>query len=164
MKRELQRGVAVIEMAIIMIPMLILCLGIVEIGRALYTYNGLVKASRGAVRYLSTQSLASPPAGETAASLRLKARSLAVCGALDCSGGAEPLVPGLTLAHVQVCDPLSCPATHNNVSTGQGTTNLVSVTIGASGATSYQFSFIVPWVVPGLSFTPVSATMVSQFY
>lgn len=164
MNTQQQRGVAAVEMAIILIPMLILCLGIVEIGRALYTYNGLVKSTRGAVRYLTAQSLASPPAGETAASIRLKARSLAVCGAYDCAGDAQPLVPGLTLAHVQVCDPLSCPATHNNIATGQGTADLVSVTIGATGGLPYAFSFIVPWVLPEISFTPVSTTMVSQFY
>lgn len=163
MKLHSQRGVAAVEMALIMVPMLILCFGIVELGRALYMYNGLVKSTRGAVRYMTSQSLSSPPAGETAATIRLKARSLAVCGAYDCAG-KDPLVPGLVLAQVSICDLLSCPTTHNNVSTGQGTANLVSVTIGGTGAAAYDFTSIMPWVIPDMAFAPVTATMVSQYF
>lgn len=158
-----QQGVAAVELAIIIIPMLILCFGITELGRALYQYNGLVKATRGAVRYLTAQSLASPPPGETADSIRLKARSLAVCGQESC-GSATPLVPGLTLAQVSVCDRLACPSTHDNVQTGQGSVNLVSVTIGGTGAAAFNFTSLVPWVVPSISFSPVTATMISQFF
>lgn len=164
MKYQRQKGVAAVEMAIILLPMLILCFGILEIGRALYVYNGLVKSTRGAVRYLTAQSLESPPAGETAESIRLRARSLAVCGAFDCSGSVTPLVPGLTLAHVQVCDPVACPTTHNNIPTGQGTADLVSVTIGGPGGTPYTFTTVIPWGMADLSFTPVTTTMVSQFF
>lgn len=155
-----ERGVAAVEMAIILIPMLILCFGITELGRALYQYNGLVKAGRGAVRYLSQQSLASPPALETADGIRLKARSLALCGDFNCDGKA-PLVPNLTLAMISVCDPVSCAATHANVPTGEGTTSLVTVTIGAGDA-AYNFTSLVPWVVPSITFGPVATTMASS--
>lgn len=155
-----QRGVAAVEMAIIVLPMLILCFGITELGRALYQYNGLTKATRGAVRYLSQQSLASPPAGQTADGIRTNARSLALCGALDCEG-RPPLVPNLSLGMISVCDPVSCPSTHANVSTGQGTTSLVSVVIGA-GTNRYAFTSVIPWVIPSMSFAPVGITMVSS--
>lgn len=161
-----QRGVAAVEMAFIVMPLLILCFGITEIGRALYSYNGLVKAARGAVRYLSVQSLDNPPVGETADSIRLKVRSLAVCGATDCSAPNAPaaLVPGLTLAQVSLCDPIICPATHHNVPTGQGGLDLVSVTIGGQGDAAYSFTSAVPWVVPSITFSPITATMAGQFY
>lgn len=158
-----QQGVAAVELALIIGPMLILCFGITELGRALYQYNGLVKATRGAVRYLTAQSLASPPPGETADSIRLKARSLAVCGKEDCSTTA-PLVPGLTLAQVSVCDLVACPSTHGNVQTGQGSVNLVSVTIGGTGTAAFNFTSLVPWVVPSITFSPVTATMAAQFF
>lgn len=148
------------EMAIILIPMLVLCFGITELGRALYQYNGLVKSVRGAVRYLSQQSLANPPTGETADGLRLKARSLALCGDVSCSG-KPALVPNLTLDMISVCDPVSCPATHNNIPTGEGTTSLVSVRIGAGGA-SYPFTSLVSWVVPNIAFGPISITMATS--
>lgn len=148
------------EMAIILIPMLILCFGITELGRALYQYNGLAKATRGAVRYLAQQSLASPPTGETADGLRLKARSLALCGDFDCDG-KPALVPNLTLAMIAVCDPVACAGTHANVPTGEGTTSLVTVTIGAAD-TGYAFTSIVPWVVPSITFGPIGVTMASS--
>ena len=46
MKQQGQRGVAAVEMAIVLIPMLVLCFGVLEIGRALYLYNGLVKSTQ----------------------------------------------------------------------------------------------------------------------
>lgn len=156
-----QRGVAAVEMAIIILPMLILCFGITELGRALYQYNGLVKATRGAVRYLSQQNLASPPIGETADSIRLRARSLALCGNFVCTD-RSPLVPNLTLAMIDVCDPVACPLTHFNVSTGQGTLSLVSVTIGSGQSARYAFQSIVPWVVPNITFSPVGITMAAS--
>jgi len=155
-----QRGVAAVEMAIIVLPMLILCFGITELGRALYQYNGLVKATRGAARYLSQQNLASPPAGQTAEGIRTNARSLALCGAFDC-GQSEPLVPNLTLAMISVCDPVLCPDTHANVSTGEGTTSLVSVTVGGGDAV-YAFESVVPWVIPDINFSPVRITMAAS--
>lgn len=148
------------EMAIILLPMLILCFGITELGRALYQYNGLVKATRGAARYLSQQNLASPPAGQTAEGIRLNARSLALCGAFDCAERG-PLVPNLALSMISVCDPVLCPDTHANVSTGEGTTSLVSVLIGG-GESTYAFSSLVPWVVPDIDFSPVRITMASS--
>lgn len=159
-EKRSQRGVAAVELAFVLLPMLVLCFGITEMGRALYQYNGLVKSVRGAVRYLSQQSLASPPPGETAEGLRLKARSLALCGALDC-GDKSPLVPGLTLAMIGVCDEVACAATHANVPTGEGTASLATVNIGA-GAEPYRFTSLIPWVVPSVSFKPIAITMVSS--
>lgn len=155
-----QKGVAAVEMALVLIPMLILCFGITELGRALYQYNGLVKATRGAARYLSQQSLASPPPGETADDLRLKARSLALCGAYDCAD-KPALVTGLELAMISVCDPVSCVATHANALTGEGTISLVSVTINA-GSSKFNFTSLVPWVIPDITFSPISITMASS--
>ena len=155
-----QRGVAAIEMAIILVPMVILCFGITELGRALYQYNGLVKATRGAARYLSQQNLASPPTGETADSLRANARSLALCGSFNCTNRPTQ-VKNLTAAMISICDPVSCAATHANVSTGQGTTSLVSVVIGA-GDNRYAFTSLVPFVIPNIRFSPVGITMASS--
>lgn len=159
MNKRKQDGVAAVEMALIMTPALLLCFGITELGRALYQYDGLVKAARGGVRYLSQQSLASPPPGEDAASLRLKAKSLVVCGDFDC-GGKTPLVPGLTLAMISVCDPVGCPSTHANVPTGEGTVSVVSVTVGT--ASPFSFTSIMPWAVKSLNFGPVSISMASS--
>ena len=148
-------------MAIVAVPLLVLCFGITELGRAVYQYNGLIKATRGAARYLSQQNVASPAVGDTAADIRLRARSLALCGSLAC-GTEAPLVPNLTLAMIDVCDAVSCPDTHANISTGEGTTSLVSVTIGNGQGQRYVFHSLLPWLVPDLTFSPVGITMAAS--
>lgn len=158
-----QKGVAAIELAVILLPLLILCFGITELGRALYYYNGLDKATRGAVRYLSTFDMSAPPVGETAASIRTKAQLMAVCGSVSCNPSA-PLVPGLAVANVSICDPVACTATHKNVLTGQGSVSLVTVTVGGTGNATYSFTSIVPWVIPDFSYAPMSSTMASQYF
>lgn len=169
MKSEKQKGVAAVEMALVLIPMLILCLGITELGRALYQYNGLVRAVRGAVRYLAQQDLANLSAGELS-SVRSKAINLAVCGEQDCTG-KQPLVVGLSAAQVSLCDYLDdlnyykgppCSSTYKNTATGQGTVDLVSVTIG--GVQAFNFTSVASWVIPDMAFSPIQATMASRFF
>lgn len=159
MKTRKQNGVAAVELALIFIPLLLLCFGITELGRALFQYDGLVKSARGAARYLSQQSLASPPAGETADSVRLKAKSLALCGEYSCTG-KPALVSGLSIGMISVCDPVACPGTHQNVLTGEGSVSLVSVNIGSSS--SFSFSSMVPWAIASFSFGPIAITMASS--
>jgi len=151
-----QKGVAAVELALVLIPMLILCFGITELGRALYQYNGMVKATRTGVRYLSQHSFG----GADADAIRLKGRSLALCGFDDC-GGKPPLVTGLTLAMISVCDPASCVGTHDNMPTGDGPTDLVSVYINAGGS-KFSFTSLVPWVIPDITFSPISITMAAS--
>lgn len=50
-----QRGVAIIEFALILPLLLLLSFITFEFGRALYQYNVLVKSTRDSVRYLSMQ-------------------------------------------------------------------------------------------------------------
>lgn len=163
-----QRGVAAVEMAIIVLPMLLLCFGITEIGRALYQYNGLVKATRGAARFLSQQNLASPPPTSSAEIIREQAKSLAYCGKLDCKDDGDPKtppilpnVPALEFDMISLCDPVACPTTHANISTGEGTTSLVSVVIGASD-NPFKFTSLVPFLIPSIDFAPVSITMAAS--
>lgn len=44
------RGVATVEFALVLIPFLLLLLGIIEMGRALFTYNSAVEATRRGAR------------------------------------------------------------------------------------------------------------------
>ncbi len=50
-----QRGVAIIELAISLFFLLLVTIGITEIGRAFWYYNAIQKATRDAARYLSMQ-------------------------------------------------------------------------------------------------------------
>lgn len=149
-KMRRQSGAAAVEFALLIIPMLVMVFGITEFGRAMYQYNTLVKATRDATRYLSTQ--ASGTGVGTA-------QCLAVYGNKTCV--APTLLPGLTTAMVTECDAFSCPTTHSSVATGAGAVNLVTVTIQG-----YQFQSLVNFTVagfgvgmPSITFGAVSTTM-----
>jgi len=163
-----QRGVAAVEFALILGPILIAVFGITELGRALFQYNALVKGSRDAVRYLAQQDLANLSAADLA-TIRSKAVSLSVCGKLSCTG-EPPLVPDLTAAKVMLCDYLNDPTSHNNVLTEEGTVDLVTVRIGSncnnaqSDATTVHFTSLVSWVIPDIDFSTVKTTMASRYF
>lgn len=144
-----QRGVVAIEFALVLIPMVTLCFGITELGRAIYQYDTLVKSARAGARHLTV----SPPGDATA---RLEAQNLALCGNTDCSA-TPPVVPGLTAAMVEVLDADNSAA-HRNVATGSGVVDMVTVTIGTAN-NPYQFQSMVGFVIPDITFAPVHATM-----
>lgn len=77
-----QRGVAIVEFALVLPLLLILTFITTEFGRALYQYNTITKSVRDAARYLSTQT----PGSATAIS---NARKLVVYG--NPAGTGSPL-------------------------------------------------------------------------
>lgn len=84
-----QKGVALIELALILPLLLLLAIVTTEYGRALYHYNAITKSMRDAVRYLSVQ---------TPGTKLVETRNLVVFG--NTTGTGSPLVPGLTVTHV----------------------------------------------------------------
>lgn len=142
-----RRGAAAIELALLTLPLTGLTVGMTEFGRALHQYNTLAKTVRDAVRHQT-----GVPAADT-----LAGRCLALTGSKanngsSCSG--TPVVPGLALSQVTVCDRLSCPSTHSLQPTGRGVVNLVTVTINGA-----PFTSMAPFVMPSITFGPISATM-----
>ncbi len=145
-----QRGLALVEFAICLTVLITIVFGISEFARAIFQYNTLTKAARDAARYLAVRD----PSTATAIS---ETKCIAVYGNPDCTG--NPLAAGLTTGMVNVCQALdpACSATHQS----QGASpviNLVSVTIGG-GQTPYNFTSVVPFVVPSFSFGAITATM-----
>lgn len=144
-----QRGVALVELGISIFVLITITFGITEFGRAIYQYNTLAKAARDAARFLSTRDPTDTDAKD-------QARCLVVFGHPACTG--TPLVPGLTLAHVNICDPLACPADH----AAQGSApvlSLVTVSIGGPNATPFTFNSVASFIVPDFSFSPIAVTM-----
>ena len=146
-KHDTMRGAIAVELALLMIPLLVLALGAAEYGRALYQYNTVVKAARDAVRHLSHMNPVSPGYVKT----QTEARCLAVYGNTDCTG--QPLAPGLTTDMVSI-NPV-------NDTTKEGTPiTLVEVRI-----TGYSFNFFLnPLSLIGsgeesLTFGDIRATM-----
>ena len=153
----LQRGVAALEFALLVIPLLVIFTGITEFGRAMFYYNSIAKAARDAARLMSTQT----PSDPDYAALVTKATCTAVYGNTTCSG--EALLPGLSTAMVAICDPTSCAGTHASVPTGTGVVNLVTVTL-STAANPYTFTSMAPFVpalfgVSSFNFAPISVTM-----
>jgi Flp pilus assembly protein TadG len=141
-----QKGVAAVEFAILLPMLLLIVFGITEFGRALYSYNTLVKATRDAARYVMAQQ----PGGVADAATQC----LTVYGNTACTG--SPLADGLTTAMVSICDWQRCPGTHQSQGSAPAI-NLVTVTI-----TGYAFQSLVPFATADLSsitFAPISTTM-----
>lgn len=147
-----QHGVAAVELAVLLFPLLTILFGITEFGRVMYQYNTIAKAARDAARLLSTQA----PTDPDYQTLVNEATCTAVYGNPGCTG--VPLLPNLAASMISICDPVRCPATHAAVTTGTGVVNLVTVTIGGSSA-PYTFTSFASVAVPSFSFAAVSVTM-----
>jgi Flp pilus assembly protein TadG len=158
-----QRGVASVEFALLLVPLLMIAFGALEYGRLLYHYDTVVKSVRSAARLIAQKN---PDDQSSYLSALSEARCLAVYGVLQCSQNQEPLVPGLTLSHVRICDRSSvaeCEGLSLNdvkdVTTGSdtGTLNLVMVRISG-----FEFSFLgLPFTGAGssLALKPIQSVM-----
>ncbi|GAB3628024.1 pilus assembly protein TadG [Pandoraea terrae] len=147
------RGAVAVEFALVAIPMVILLMGIAEVGHAFYQYNTIVKSVRDAARMLSAYSPAQSDYPMASA------RCLVVYGNSACSG--PQLVPGLTTNMVVICDEINttgCTGQFKNVTTtpGGNTINLVQVTV-----TGYPYSQLTAFFpqFSQLTFDDISSVM-----
>jgi hypothetical protein len=146
--KHTQSGAIVVELALFLIPLLLLAFGITEFGRAVYQYNTIAKAVRNSARHLSQYA---PGDGYRIT----EAKNLIVCGKLTSCSAEAPLVPGMSVSLVKVLDRASDPALFNLQATGRGTLNLVGVEVDG-----FQFQSAMPFFVPNITFHPIRATMV----
>jgi Flp pilus assembly protein TadG len=134
-----QQGLAAVEMAILLIPLVIMTFGMTELGRALYYYNTLAKGTRDAARFLSMHARGDAEP---------EARCLAVYGRTTCTASdTDSLAPNARVGMVSISYE---PA----VETGYGSIDLVKVTVS-----DYPFSSLVPMVVTSMVFGPIATTM-----
>jgi len=96
-----QRGLALVEAAIVLPLLLLLLLPVVEFGRAFIQYSTLAHHGRTAARFLAERVIDDTSGvPELTPALALQARQLAVYGRI--AGGTVPVVPGLTPAAVSL--------------------------------------------------------------
>jgi Flp pilus assembly protein TadG len=139
------KGLAAIELGLLLVPLVVMFMGAAELGRAFHYYNGLLKSAREASRYVSQHSGAGPLADA-------QGRCLAVYGDVGTDGdgactATQPRVPGLTSGMVAV-DHASVAAP------GKGSIDVVTVTI-----TGVPFTPIV-WPAASLTqFGAIASTM-----
>jgi Flp pilus assembly protein TadG len=147
-----QRGVAAVELAIVLTLLVTIVFGITEFGRAMYQYDALTKSARAAARFVAVYDSSN-------ITVRNRAACVAVFGTPTCGG--TPVVPGLTTSNVLVDDPTTDAALQGVVAYGgaSGTMDLVRVTVSG-----YQFTSLVPFVVPDLTFGPIAALMPKSFF
>jgi Flp pilus assembly protein TadG len=145
-KKSGQAGALTIELALLMVPLIMLLFGITEFGRALYQYNTIAKGVRDGVRHLSQYAPGDPARIN-------EAKCLAVFGTLDCNGTA--LVSGLTTGLVTVSDRSTDASAYQLQETGRGALNLVAVSVDG-----YVFDSLAPLFVPDIAFASIGATMV----
>lgn len=137
LRMRLQKGVAAVEFGFFLAFLVPLAFGATELGRALYQYNTLVKATRDGARVLAS--------GVAAEKLN-EARCVTIYGNPDCTGNA--LLLGLD-------DPnrfqyqVDQTRTHGTMSI-----KVASVTING-----YPFQSIVPYVISGFTFGPITTVM-----
>lgn len=142
--RPRQRGIAAVELGLLLAPLVLLAFGITEFGRAAQDYSKIVKSARDGARYLTLR------APGDAASIAA-AKNLVVYGSTASTG--TPLVTGLSTSNVTVADSSSDPSLRTQP-TGNGTVNLVKVSV-----TGVKFTSLVPAVVSSLTFGPITVTM-----
>lgn len=97
-KRRSERGAELVEFALVLPFMLLCCLGVIEFGRAYYTYNILAKAVRDGARFASADSITS--AGAISTTTRTNTRNVVVYGNTTGTGSAK--LPGLATGQVTV--------------------------------------------------------------
>ena len=135
-----QRGVALVELALVIPFLLVMAILVAEFGRAIYQYNLLAKSVRDAARYLTMQT----PGTHVA-----EARNLVVYGTTG--SGSVPLASGLATTMVNAAWPATQVGTNPPIS-------IVRVTI-----TGYSFQSMWPSVfglpVGTVPYSDISATM-----
>ena len=145
-----QKGVAIVEFALILPLLLLLTFFTTEFGRAIWEYNTLTKSVRDGARYLSTQQPGSAAAITTA-------RNLMVYGSYTNTG--TPLAIGLTPAKVP--DPTWQLVASTAVNGSAPLINTVTVRISG-----YQFNsmFTSVFGLPfgAITFPDIQATMRSN--
>jgi hypothetical protein len=139
MKKPLQRGVALVEFALILPFLLVMTFITTEFGRAIYQYNLLTKSVRDAARYLSIQ---------TPGTHIDEARNLIVYG--NIAGTGTPLALGLSTAHVATprWEPVGVAPVINTV-----TVEIVNYDFQSIFTTAFGLSFGT------IRFSPITATM-----
>src|SRR5205085_11660009 len=83
-----ERGVQLLELAIVLPIMLVLFGAVAEFGRYFYEYTTVAKAARVGTRYLASKSV------ESGVSYQANAKNLVVYG--NIGGTGSPVLPGLT--------------------------------------------------------------------
>ena len=141
-----ERGSSIVELAIVFPILLLLFVGVAEIGRLFYTYTTLAKATKMGARFLTTEKDAESTTDATKVAVKARAARLVVCGFEDTCANRPSIVSGLTTSNILVTLPNTTPGfigpRYVKVEiTGYTYQPLVFNVAGATDSTSSTFYF-----------------------
>ena len=98
-----ERGTQLVELALVLPILMAFFAATAEFGRYFYNYSTLSKATRAGARFLTTTPIKTVSAGEGSNAVEdARAKRLVVFGDADAATGSKPLVPGLSVANVEI--------------------------------------------------------------
>lgn len=99
-----QKGMAMVELTILLPILLLLFMATAELGRLIYTYNTLTKQVEHGARFLSQESYSGVADNQNDPAKIAALRSMIVYGHVDQSSSAtsDPIVSGMTIEDVSV--------------------------------------------------------------
>ena len=106
--RKRDEGSSIVELAIVFPFLVLLFVGVAELGRLFYTYTTLAKATKVGARYLSSSRKVTKGDATEITNEKTAARNLVICGYTNCTD-KTPIVPGLNAERVVVCDNFAVP-------------------------------------------------------
>jgi Flp pilus assembly protein TadG len=125
--KNAEKGQALLEFAAVTLVFFTLAFGIIEFGRALWTWNTIVQATRAGARYAT---VATPTSNDS------EIKKMVVYNDPNAGAGSTPVVPGLSETNVTVSYLMYNPP--GTVATNKAAADLIEVSI-----TGYQFNFLV---------------------
>jgi Flp pilus assembly protein TadG len=121
-----EKGQTLVEFAMVTLVFFVLVFGITEFGRALWTWNTIVQATRAGARYAVV---------ETPTSDDMQIKKVVAYNDPNASSSSTPVVPGLTETNVTI----QYLNNDGSVASNKNVADLIAVSV-----TGYQFSFLVP--------------------
>jgi Flp pilus assembly protein TadG len=143
---EQEKGQTLVEFAFVAVLFFTVLFAIVEFGRALWTWNTIVQATRAGARFAVV---------ETPTSTDTQVKNFVVY--YNTAGTGAPVLPGLTTSNVTVNYYKIDPTTGNYVAPPGGNkfmADLIQVSI-----TGYTFNFVVPIFGSGITLPAFTTTL-----
>ena len=104
-----ERGGELVEFALVLPLLLVMCLGLIEFGRAYYSYHILTKALRDGARYAATGRMNSNGTwvATDSPSMTTKTQNVVVYGKSNPTGGDPKILGDLTTGNISVTPSLN---------------------------------------------------------
>jgi Flp pilus assembly protein TadG len=137
----LEKGQALVEFAMVTLLFFTLVFGIIEFGRALWTWNTIVQATRAGARYAAVEI---PTGGDT------EIKKVVVYNDPNAGASSKPVVPGLTEANVTV----SYLKYNGTPAASRSVADMIEISV-----IGYQFNFLASFFGPGISLPPFTTSL-----